>query len=329
MKKRKLGQSGRTVSAVGVGGMSFTDFYGPTEDEDALRVLDAAVELGMNHIDTSDAYGMGRSETVIGNWLKTRRGETDITIATKVGITRNPDNRLNNSPEHLRKSLEASLKRLGVDAIDLYYVHRRDTRFEIEEVTETMAGFVKSGKVRAIGFSEISPASLRRAHAVHPIAAVQSEYSLATRLPELGLVQTCAGIGATLVAFSPVGRGMLTDRPHQSADIQKIGWLREMPRFIEPNLSANLSYIAKFRALASDFGVPAVALAIAWVLHQAEHVIAIPGTRKVDHLRELAAGGQLDLSPDDISQIDAVLPVGWAHGDRYSVSGWVGPERYC
>jgi aryl-alcohol dehydrogenase-like predicted oxidoreductase len=329
MKQRKLGQNGPVVSAVGYGAMSFTNFYGPAEDEGSLRILDACVDLGITHIDTSDAYGMGRSETVIGDWLRARGGPSPFTIATKVGITRDPEHRFNNSPEHLTASLDGSLKRLGVEAIDLYYVHRRDTRHEIEDVTETMAGFVKAGKVKAIGFSEIAPSSLRRAHAVHPIAAVQSEYSLSTRAPELGLKQTCAEIGATLVAFSPVGRGLLTDRPHQLETLKDMPFMVNNPRFMEPNLSANLAYNAKFRALAADMGVAAASLAIAWVLHQGEEVMAIPGTRHVAHLEEVAKGGALDLSAEDIARIEAVLPVGWAHGDRYSVGQWAGPERYC
>jgi aryl-alcohol dehydrogenase-like predicted oxidoreductase len=329
MKQRKLGQNGPVVSAVGYGAMSFTNFYGPAEDEGSLRILDACVDLGITHIDTSDAYGMGRSETVIGDWLRARGGPSPFTIATKVGITRDPEHRFNNSPEHLTASLDGSLKRLGVEAIDLYYVHRRDTRHEIEDVTETMAGFVKAGKVKAIGFSEIAPSYLRRAHAVHPIAAVQSEYSLSTRAPELGLKQTCAEIGATLVAFSPVGRGLLTDRPHQLETLKDMPFMVNNPRFMEPNLSANLAYNAKFRALAADMGVAAASLAIAWVLHQGEEVMAIPGTRHVAHLEEVAKGGALDLSAEDIARIEAVLPVGWAHGDRYSVGQWAGPERYC
>ncbi|WP_439143498.1 aldo/keto reductase [Planktotalea sp.] len=329
MKQRKLGQDGPNVSAVGYGAMSFTDFYGPTVDANAPKVLDACLEMGITHIDTSNAYGMGRSETVIGDWLRARGGASPFTIATKVGITRDPEHRFNNSPEHLTESLDASLKRLGVEAIDLYYVHRRDTRHEIEAVTETMAGFVKAGKIKAIGYSEIAPSSLRRAHAVHPIAAVQSEYSLSTRAPEMGLKQTCAEIGASLVAFSPVGRALLTDRPHNLATAQSLPFLANNPRFMEPNLSANLAYNAKFRALAADMGVPAATLAIAWVLHQGEEVCAIPGTRNLMHLEEVAKGGGLDLSAEDIARVEEVLPIGWAHGDRYSAAQWVGPERYC
>jgi len=329
MKTRKLWAEGPDVGAVGYGAMSFTDFYGPASDEDSKLVLDACLDLGITHIDTADAYGMGRSETVIGDWLKTRKGEAPFTIATKVGITRDPEHRHNNSPKHLGQALDASLARLGVEAIDLYYVHRRDQRYEIEEVAETMAGFVKAGKVKAIGFSEIAPASLRRAHAVHPVAAIQSEYSLSARAPELGLIQTAAEIGASLVAFSPVGRALLTDRPHTADSIEKLAFLKANPRFIEPNLSANLAYSAKFQSLAADMGVAAATLAIAWLLKQGNHILPIPGTRKIEHLRELAAGGDLDLSTEDLSRINDILPVGWAHGDRYSVGQWAGPERYC
>ena len=329
MKQRKLGQDGPNVGAVGYGAMSFTDFYGPTDDANAPKVLDACLEMGITHIDTSNAYGMGRSETVIGDWLRARGGASPFTIATKVGITRDPEHRFNNSPEHLTESLDASLKRLGVEAIDLYYVHRRDTRHEIEAVTETMAGFVKAGKIKAIGYSEIAPSSLRRAHAVHPIAAVQSEYSLSTRAPEMGLKQTCAEIGASLVAFSPVGRALLTDRPHNLATAQSLPFLANNPRFMEPNLSANLAYNAKFRALAADMGVPTATFAIAWVLHQGEEVCAIPGTRNLMHLEEVAKGGGLDLSAEDIARVEEILPIGWTHGDRYSAAQWVGPERYC
>lgn len=329
MKQRKLGQNGPTVSVVGYGAMSFTNFYGPATDEGSMDVLDACVDMGITHIDTSNVYGMGRSETVIGEWLKKRGGACPFTIATKGGITRAADRRFNSDPDHLEGALNASLSRLGVDAVDLYYVHRRDTTHEIEDVTETLAGFVKAGKVKAIGYSEIAPSTLRRAHAVHPVAAVQSEYSLSTRSPEMGLVQTCAEIGASLVAFSPVGRALLTDRPHHAEAIAEMDFLKVNPRFLEPNLSANLAINAKFRALAADMGIAAATLAIAWLTHQGEHVLPIPGTRNIDHLREVAEGGALDLSAEDLARIEQVLPIGWAHGDRYSAGQWVGPERYC
>lgn len=329
LKQRKLGRNGPSVSAVGYGAMSFTNFYGPATDDGSMRVLDACVDLGITHIDTSNVYGMGRSETVIGDWLKRRGGECPFVIATKGGITRNAERRFNNTPEHLAEALDASLGRLGVDAIDLYYVHRRDPEVEIEEVAETLAGFVKAGKVKAIGFSEIAPSSLRRAHAVHPVAAVQSEYSLSTRSPEMGLVQTCAELGAALVAFSPVGRALLTDRPHQAAAAAEVDFLKENPRFQEPNLSANLAINAKFRALAADMGKPAATLAIAWLTHQGEHILPIPGTRNIEHLKEVADGGALELSAEDLARVEQVLPIGWAHGDRYSANQWVGPERYC
>lgn len=329
MKQRKLGQDGPMVSAVGYGAMSFTDFYGPANDADSARVLDACLDLGITHLDTSNIYGMGRSETVIGNWLRNRGGVCPFTIASKVGITRDPEHRFNNAADHMAQELDASLQRLGVEAIDLYYVHRRDPRHEIEEVTATLAEFVKAGKVKAIGYSEIAPSSLRRAHAVHPIAAVQSEYSLSTRSPEMGLIQTCTELGTSLVAFSPVGRALLTDRPHELKEAKNMEFLAKNPRFIEPNISANLAYNAKFRALAADMDTSAAALAIAWVLQKSQEVMAIPGTRSIAHLNELVAGGDMTLTEDDISRIEAVLPIGWAHGDRYSTTQWEGPEKYC
>ena len=329
MKQRILGQNGPKVSVVGYGAMSFTDFYGRATDEGSMQVLDACLEFGIDHVDTSNVYGMGRSETVIGEWLKRRGGECPFTIATKGGITRSPDRRFNNDPAHLTEQLEGSLKRLGVEAVDLYYVHRRDKAHEIEAVTEALAGLVKAGKCKAIGYSEIAPGSLRRAQAVHPIAAVQSEYSLSTRSPELGLVQTCAEFGTTLVAFSPVGRALLTDTPHDLASVQDIVFMKDNPRFVEPNLGFNLAKNAEFRALAADMGVAAATLAIAWLVHQGDHIVPIPGTRSIDHLREVAAGGSLDLSPEDLQRIEEVLPVGWCHGDRYTATQWEGPERYC
>ena len=329
MKQRKLGQNGPRVSVLGYGAMSFTDFYGPATEAGSMSVLDACVEYGITHVDTSNVYGMGRSETVIGEWLKRRGGAPPFAIATKGGITRQTDRRFNNERAHLEQALDASLTRLGVDAVDLYYLHRREPEVEIEEVAETLSSFVKAGKVKAIGFSEIAPSSLRRAHAVHPVAAVQSEYSLSTRSPEMGLVQACQDIGASLVAFSPVGRALLTDRPHQADAIAEMDFMKVNPRFIEPNLSANIAITVKFRELASEMGIAAGSLAIAWLTHQGDHILPIPGTRHVSHLIELAKGGSLELTEDDLKRIEEVLPIGWAHGDRYSAGQWNGPERYC
>jgi len=334
MEKRALGPGGPMVSAVGVGAMSFTSFYGPVSEEESHAVLAAALDLGIDHIDTSNVYGMGLSERTIGSFLA-RQGSAKnglFRIATKAGIKRDRETGVrsfDNSKAHLEAELDNSLGRLGVDCVDLFYVHRRDPSRPIEEVTESLAELVRAGKTRSIGFSEIAPASLRRAAAVHPIAAVQSEYSLQTRSVELGLVQTCEALGTSLVAFSPVGRGLLTDRPPSQASIEKSSFLKGNPRFNEPNLSANLRITDHFRELARAFDTPAASLSIAWLLHRSPAVIAIPGTRSVEHLRELAAGALLSLSEADLARIEETLPVGWAHGDRYSEDQWVGPERYA
>lgn len=332
MKQRELGPDGRRVSCMGVGAMSFAEFYGPTTDDSSFAILDAAVEAGVTHIDTANVYGMGRSETVIGQYLTAHPGLRDgLHIATKASITRDTDGKrmFDNSPEHLEAELDKSLKKLGTDYVDLFYIHRREADRPIEEVAETLSRLVAKGKTRSIGFSEIAPSSLRRAHGVHPVAAVQSEYSLATRSPEMGLVQTCAELGTALVAFSPVGRSLLTDRPLAHEVILELPFLKFNPRFMAPNYARNLELTAPFRALAADMGLPAAGLAMAWCLAQGDHVIPIPGTRSVNHFRELLAGCDVTLASDDIARIEGVLPIGWAHGDRYSADQWVGPERYC
>ena len=333
MKLRKLGENGKAVHPVGIGAMSFSDFYGPTNEAESFAILDAAIEAGVTHIDTSNIYGMGRSETVIGNYLKQNPQARDhFVIATKGSIMRNPDgpgNIFNNTKEHLQAELDKSLERLGVDAVDLYYVHRRDQAIPIEEVTGTLADLVKSGKTKTIGYSEIAPTSLRKAHAVHPVAAVQSEYSLSTRSPEMGLVQTCEELGVAVVAFSPVGRSLLTDNPLTFAAVQDLPFLTNNPRFMEPNYSANVSATDPFRKLAAEMGMSAAGLSIAWLLAQGEHVIPIPGTRSVKHFAELLQAVENPLDEEALAAIDAILPIGWAHGDRYSVAQWVGPEKYC
>jgi len=332
MERRRLGRDGPEVSALGVGGMSFANFYGATTEAESHAILDAAMEAGVTHLDTANVYGTGRSETAIGRYLGARQGARGhFTIATKAGITSDAQGRraFDNSAAYLEGELDKSLGRLGIEAVDLFYVHRRDHRLPIEEVTETLAALVKKGKARAIGFSEIAPGSLRRAAAIHPVAAVQSEYSLATRAPELGLVQTCAELGTALVAFSPVGRSLLTDAPIPFDVAQGLDFLKVNPRFRAPNHAANIAATDRLRALAREMGEPAAALAIAWVLSRGEHVLPIPGTRSVGHFRELLRGAELRLGPDALAAIEAALPVGWAHGDRYAESHWPGVERYC
>lgn len=332
MQKRKLGRNGPEVSALGFGAMSFTNFYGPTNEKDSHAVLDLAIEAGVTHLDTANVYGMGRSEQVIGKYFEKNPGARDhFVIATKATITRDAEGkrRFDNSQAHLEAELDKSLQRLGVDCVDLFYAHRRDPSMSIEEATGNLSRLVEAGKTRAIGFSEIAPSSLRRAVAVHPVAAVQSEYSLSTRFPDLGLVQTTAELGVAMVAFSPVGRSFLTDTPLSLDAVQSLDFLRPNPRFNEPNYSANIALTDRFRALAAEMGMPAAGLAIAWLLRRGDHVIPIPGTRSVKHFKELLTGTERVLSDEDMARVEAVLPVGWAHGDRYSDEQWVGPERYC
>ncbi|WP_420332533.1 aldo/keto reductase [Roseibium sp.] len=332
MEQRRLGANGPEISAIGYGAMSFSDMYGATNEAESHAVLDACRDLGVTHLDTANIYGMGKSENAIGSYLKANPGARDeFIIATKATITKDAEgNRaFDNSAEHLEAELDKSLERLGLDCVDLFYAHRRDTRFTPEETAANLGRLVEKGKTRAIGLSEISPSTLRRAMTAYPVAAVQSEYSLSTRAPELGLVQTCAELGVAMVAFSPVGRSLLTDHPIPAERISQIPFLAGNPRFMEPNLSENLRIMQGFRQLAADMGTTAAGLANAWLLARGPHVIPIPGTRSVDHLRECLSGAALKLSQTDLDRIEATLPVGWAHGDRYSEQQWIGPERYC
>lgn len=334
MQQRRLGKNGPLISSIGIGAMSFANFYGETNEANSHSVLAAALDEGVTHIDTANIYGPLVSEQVIGTFLAQQGGQKNdlFSIATKAGIARDADTGkryFDNSPAYLEAQLDASLSRMGIDHVDLFYVHRRDADTPIEEVADTLAGLVKSGKTRSFGFSEIAPSSLYRAARRHHVAAVQSEYSLSVRAPELGLTQATAALDTALVAFSPVGRSLLTDTPHDATKAATMPFLKENPRFQEPNLSENIRLTAAFRDLAADLGTSAAGLSIAWLLHQQDNVIPIPGTRSPAHLRELCAGARLALGESDLAAIDAVLPVGWAHGDRYSAGQWVGPERYC
>ncbi|WP_421983210.1 aldo/keto reductase [Roseibium sp.] len=332
MERRRLGANGPEISAIGYGAMSFSDMYGATNEAASHAVLDACRDLGVTHLDTANIYGMGKSENAIGTYLKANPGARhEFIIATKATITKDADgNRaFDNSAEHLEAELDKSLQRLGVDCVDLFYAHRRDTRFTPEETAANLGRLVEKGKTRAIGLSEVSPSTLRRAMTAHPVAAVQSEYSLSTRAPELGLVQACAELGVAMVAFSPVGRSLLTDNPIPADRIRDIPFLAGNPRFMEPNLSENLRIMQGFRELAARMGTTAAGLANAWLLARGPHVIPIPGTRSVAHLRECISGADLTLTEADLEKIETALPVGWAHGDRYSEQQWIGPERFC
>ena len=327
MQQRELGKDGPKVGAVGLGCMSFSCMYGPTDEAEAHRTLASALDLGVTHLDTAQIYGMGLSETIIGSFLK--QNKHHFSIATKAGIITKPERRLDHSPELLRSSLEGSLKRLGVDFVDLFYVHRREQERPIEEVTHTLVEFVKEGKIGGFGFSEISPSSLRRAASIHPVRAVQNEYSLWTRMPELGLIRACKEVGAAFVAFSPVARGMFADRSPDPATFADHDIRKRNPRFIEPNFSANVAAISAFRDYAESQSISAATMALAWVLAQGDHIIAIPGTRTSDHLQQDAEGGAVQLSAEQLSRIDELLPPGFAHGDRYNDQQMVGVERYC
>ena len=333
MKQTTLGQLKTPISVLGYGAMSFCDFYGPTDEEKSHAILRRCLDLGINHLDTSNAYGAGTSESRIGSFLAKQGSQAQdlFAIATKAAITAKPDGTryFDNSFAHLEAELDKSLKRLGVEQVELFYVHRRDAAVPIEEVTEGLARLVKAGKTRQVGYSEIAPTSLQVAHEIHPIGAVQSEYSLSTRAPELGLVQTTKQLGSTLVAFSPVGRSLLTDHPLDYAACQELAFLKINPRFGKENLPRNLNTTKPFKALAAEMGVPTAGLAIAWLLAQGDHVVPIPGTRSVEHLNELATGVDLTLSDSDLQAIEQVLPVGWCHGDRYTPAQWTGPERFC
>ena len=329
MKTIRLGPDGPKVSQFGIGAMSFAGIYGDASVEDSHAILDACRAGGVTHIDTANVYGMGRSEEIIGQWFaQTPGARDDMVLATKAGITRDADRRFNNDADHLEASLDASLKRLGTDHVDLFYVHRYDRTHSPEAVARTLKRLIDSGRTRAVGLSEVAPSTLRRAFTECPIAAVQSEYSLSTRAPELGLVQTCAELGTTLVAFSPVGRAFLTDAPFSYEFAQSMDFTKGNPRFMQPNYDANIAATDRFRALAAEMGEPAAALAIAWLIAQGDHILPIPGTKNMAHLKELLRGTEIDLSKADLDRIETVLPVGWAHGDRYNAAQWEGPERY-
>ena len=328
MKTRKLGRNGPEVSAIAFGAMSFGGFYGPTTREESFACLDAVHAAGITFVDTAELYGPHVSEEIIGAWQKDRGHR--FQIATKGGIVMGaPRGTTDNSEPYLRRSLEGSLNRLGVDRVELYYVHRRDWSIPIETVTETLEGFREEGLIGGFGYSEIAPSSLRRAASVAPVAAVQNEYSLWARYPELGLIRACAELGTAFVPFSPLARGMFSETNLDPETFGDADFRRGTPRFIEPNFAANTAHVEAFRAFAHERGWTAPALALAWVLDRGEHLIPIPGTRSAAHLAEWAEADRIELTDADRAGIDRILPPGWAHGDRYSDAQITGIERYC
>lgn len=327
MQQRKLGRDGPEVGAIGLGCMSFAGAYGKTSEEQAHRTLAAALDLGVTHLDTALIYGNGVSESYIGSFIKDHPNR--FTIATKAGIVTQPQRRFDNTEAYLRESLEGSLKRLGVDHVELFYIHRRQQDIPIEDVMGTMVRLKEEGKIGGIGLSEIAPYTLRRAAAIHPVMAVQNEYSLWTRLPELGLLQACAELGTTFVAFSSVGRGIFSNAVPVIDALPESDFRRNNPRFMEPNYTLNKAVVSKFNDYANSQGMSPATMANAWVLSRGDHVMAIPGTRSPDHLAENVRAAEITLTAEQLAEIDRLLPVGFAYGDRYSDGQSAGPERYC
>jgi aryl-alcohol dehydrogenase-like predicted oxidoreductase len=325
---RALGREGLKVSAIGLGCMGMSDFYGPADHASNLQVLNHALDMGVSFLDTADMYGVGRNEELLAEVLKSRRRE--VVLATKFGNVRKPTGEMvgvDGSPAYVVAACEASLKRLGVEQIDLYYQHRVDPKVPIEETVGAMAGLVRAGKVRHLGLSEASAETIRRAARVHPIAALQSEYSLWTRDMERDVLPACRELGIGFVAYSPLGRGFLTGAIQHLDQLAKEDWRRMNPRFAPENFHTNQKLVDAVTALANDKACTPAQLALAWLLHQGPDIVPIPGTRRVARLDENAAAVRVTLSRDDLSRIDGVLRENAVAGQRYPEASMAAVNR--
>jgi aryl-alcohol dehydrogenase-like predicted oxidoreductase len=318
MQTRRLGKGGLTVSAIGLGCMGMSEFYGQSDDRESIDTIRRALDLGIDFLDTADMYGMGRNEVLVGKAITGRRD--GVVIATKFGNVRGPDGSfqgVNGRPEYVRTACEGSLRRLGVEVIDLYYQHRVDPATPIEETVGAMAALVKEGKVRYLGLSEAAAKTVRRAQAVHPIAALQTEYSLWSRDPEDEILPACRELGIGFVPYSPLGRGFLSGKIRRIEDLEENDFRRMSPRFQGENFQRNLDLVKRVEEIAAKKGCTPSQLALAWLLAQGEDIVPIPGSRKRAHLEENIGALNVTLTEEDLRAIDEVAPHGVAKGERY------------
>ncbi len=318
MQQRELGAQGLKVSALGLGCMGMSEFYGQADEGEAVATIHRALELGVSLLDTADMYGPFTNEQLVGRAIADRRDE--VVLATKFGNERREDGSfigINGSPDYVRSACEASLRRLAADHIDLYYQHRVDKTVPIEETVGAMAELVEEGKVRYLGLSEASPETIRRAHGVHPISALQTEYSLWSRDPEEAILPTVRELGIGFVPYSPLGRGFLSGRFRSPEDLPEDDFRRRNPRFQGENFERNLELVERVREIAEESHVSASQLALAWVLHQGEDIVPIPGTKRVSYLEENVGAAELSLSSEDLERIDEAAPHGATAGERY------------
>ena len=319
METRTLGNQGLTVSAIGLGCMGMSDFYGTRDDAESIKTIHRALDEGVTFLDTADMYGVGRNEELVGKAIRGRRD--DVVLATKFANVRAPDGsflRIDGTPEYVREACDASLKRLGVDTIDLYYQHRVDPNTPIEETVGAMAELVQAGKVRYLGLSEAAPETIRRAHKVHPITALQTEYSLWSRDPETEILPTVRELGIGFVPYSPLGRGFLTGKYQHPQDLEEDDTRRRHPRFQGDAFYKNLELVEAIKQMADDKGCTPAQLALAWVLAQGEDIVPIPGTKRISYLEQNIGALDVSLSEDDLKWIDKALPAGSAEGTRYA-----------